>query len=181
MQAGFCRYTSATWWSCCATLLVLQPLQTKVLQIYPLQWNDLNMWPCPSVIIWHSVCWISGALNEHSVWSFEHYLEHETPKKRRGTLKTLNPNFTSTKLSALCWRLEAWSADQKKAILACHPAKSTEWLDCHPRSCELWRIRTGPILFVPMAFCKLLQWTQANTTSSSGVAPSSLSLWIWFY
>ena len=31
------------------------------------------------------------------------------------------------------------------AILACHPVRSTEWLDCHPKSCELWRIRTGPI------------------------------------
>ena len=33
----------------------------------------------------------------------------------------------------------------KEAILACHPARSTEWLDCHPKSCELWRSRTGPI------------------------------------
>ena len=32
-----------------------------------------------------------------------------------------------------------------EAILACHPARSTEWLDCHSKSCELWRIRTGPI------------------------------------
>ena len=24
-----------------------------------------------------------------------------------------------------------------EAILACHPARSTEWLDCHPKSCEL--------------------------------------------
>ena len=32
-----------------------------------------------------------------------------------------------------------------EAILACQPARSTEWLDCHPKSCELWRIRTGPI------------------------------------
>ena len=36
-----------------------------------------------------------------------------------------------------------------EAILACHPARSTEWPDCHPKSCELWRIRTGPIQFVP--------------------------------
>ena len=34
-----------------------------------------------------------------------------------------------------------------EAILACHPARSTEWLDCHPKWCELWRIRTGPILW----------------------------------
>ena len=33
-----------------------------------------------------------------------------------------------------------------EAILACHPARSTEWLDCHPKSCEPWRIRTGPIV-----------------------------------
>ena len=32
-----------------------------------------------------------------------------------------------------------------EAILACHPARSTEWLDCHPKSCEIWRICTGPI------------------------------------
>ena len=32
-----------------------------------------------------------------------------------------------------------------EAILACHPARSTEWMDCHPKSYELWRIRTGPI------------------------------------
>ena len=32
-----------------------------------------------------------------------------------------------------------------EAILACHPTRSTEWLDCHPKSCELWHIRTGPI------------------------------------
>ena len=32
-----------------------------------------------------------------------------------------------------------------EAILPCHPARSTEWLDCHPKWCELWRIRTGPI------------------------------------
>ena len=36
-----------------------------------------------------------------------------------------------------------------EAILACHPARSTEWLDCHPKSCELWRIRTGPITSTP--------------------------------
>ena len=36
-----------------------------------------------------------------------------------------------------------------EAILACHPARSTEWLDCHTKSCELWRIRTGPIYARP--------------------------------
>ena len=36
-----------------------------------------------------------------------------------------------------------------EAILACHPARSTEWLDWHPKSCELWRIRTGPVDWLP--------------------------------
>ena len=31
-----------------------------------------------------------------------------------------------------------------EAILACHPAWSTEWLDCVAKGCELRRIRTGP-------------------------------------
>ena len=35
-----------------------------------------------------------------------------------------------------------------EAILACHPARSTEWLECHPKSCELWRIRTRPIVYM---------------------------------
>ena len=38
-----------------------------------------------------------------------------------------------------------------EAILACHPARSTEWLGCHPKSCELWRIRTGPIFKVQIS------------------------------
>ena len=32
-----------------------------------------------------------------------------------------------------------------EAILACHPARCTEWLHCQPKSCELWRIGMGPI------------------------------------
>ena len=32
-----------------------------------------------------------------------------------------------------------------EASLACHPARSTEWLDWVAKWCELWRIRTGPI------------------------------------
>ena len=41
-----------------------------------------------------------------------------------------------------------------EAILACHPARSTDWLDCHPKSCELWRIRTGPIHDFFEAHCR---------------------------
>ena len=32
-----------------------------------------------------------------------------------------------------------------EAILACHPALSTKWLDWVANSCERWRIRTDPI------------------------------------
>ena len=45
-------------------------------------------------------------------------------------------------LCALCRGIQI----SMEAILACHPVRSTEWLDCHPKSCELWRIRTGPHL-----------------------------------
>ena len=34
---------------------------------------------------------------------------------------------------------------QWKAILACHPALSTKWLDWVAKWCELWRMPTGPI------------------------------------
>ena len=37
------------------------------------------------------------------------------------------------------------------AILACHPALSTEWLDWVAKSCEIWCIRTGPMDFVYVA------------------------------
>ena len=45
-----------------------------------------------------------------------------------------------------------------EAILACHPARSTEWLDCHPKSCERWRIRTGPIVHAPALRLIMIPW-----------------------
>ena len=56
-----------------------------------------------------------------------------------------------------------------EAILACHPARSTEWLDCHPKSCELWRIHTGPIMrtfkvaLILLSMSAPHQWDQTNT------------------
>ena len=44
-----------------------------------------------------------------------------------------------------------------EAILACHPARSTEWLDSNPKSCELWRILTGPITQFALFFFLLPQ------------------------
>ena len=43
-------------------------------------------------------------------------------------------------------RITSWYPVSMEAMLACHPARSTEWLDCHPKWCELWHFRTGPIL-----------------------------------
>ena len=54
-----------------------------------------------------------------------------------------NPEYTSTQWG-LCASRHGIQISME-AILACHPARSTEWLDCHSKSCELWRIRTGPI------------------------------------
>ena len=34
-----------------------------------------------------------------------------------------------------------------EAILACHPARSTEWLDWYPKSYELWRTHKEPLFF----------------------------------
>ena len=41
-------------------------------------------------------------------------------------------------------RITSWYPHFNGSHLACHPARSTEWLDCHPKSCERWRIRSGP-------------------------------------
>ena len=42
-----------------------------------------------------------------------------------------------------------------EAILACHPARSTEWLDWVVKSCELWRSRTGPIQLIRHVQCEI--------------------------
>ena len=49
----------------------------------------------PSIIIWHSVRWISGALNEHCVkfWALNRAIMRDA--------QSTKSNFTSTKLSAL--------------------------------------------------------------------------------
>ena len=102
----FCRSTCTTWWTKRATLLVLQPLQ--LFQICPLlsmEW----IWTCGLAhhhhYFWRSVRSISGALNEHYLkfWALNRALN----AKKQGTLKALlNPNFTSTKLSALVYKLQ---------------------------------------------------------------------------
>ena len=93
-HARFCR--STTWWSYRATPCNLSKGWRSV---HFFQWNESEHVVLPIIIIWHSVCWISGALNEHYLkfWALNRALNAE----KQGTLKALNPNFTSTKLSAL--------------------------------------------------------------------------------
>ena len=43
-------------------------------------------------------------------------------------------------------RIMSCIAISMEAILTCHPARATEWLDCHPKLRELWRNPTGPIV-----------------------------------
>ena len=45
-------------------------------------------------------------------------------------------------------RITSWYPKFMEAILTCHPALSTKWLDGVAKWCERWRMRTGPILQV---------------------------------
>ena len=55
-----------------------------------------------------------------------------------------------------------------EAILACNPARSTEWLDCHPKSCELWNICTGPIVQISkVSKCYQSRWPSNSTSFHS--------------
>ena len=80
----FCRSTSTTWWSYRATFLVLQPLQMFV---HFFQWNESEHVVLPIVIIWHSVRWISGALNEHYLkfWALNRALNAEKTRDAQST------------------------------------------------------------------------------------------------
>ena len=52
---------------------------------------------------------------------------------------------------------------KSEAILACHPARFTEWPGWVGNSCELWRIRTGPIEH------KAAKWWRAGHTPTQGI------------
>ena len=64
----------------------------------------------------------------------------------RGGGRTLT---ASTEISCMAWRglcaLRHGIQNLMEAILACHPALSTEWLDWAASSCELWRNLREPI------------------------------------
>ena len=77
------------------------------------------------------------------------------------------------KTSCFQWGLSALRhgiQNSMEAILACHPALSTKWLDWVAISCERWRIRTGPIV----SACNRFSWHQPETQShfcSSALLP----------
>ena len=77
--------------------------------------------------VWKNFTWCLHSHNKHG--------REELSRIRRGAMKEWG-------LCALRHGIQI----SMEAILACHPARSTEWLDCHPKTCELWRIRTGPIV-----------------------------------
>ena len=41
-------------------------------------------------------------------------------------------------------RITSWYPNFNGSHFGLPPARSTEWLDCHPKLCELWLIRTDP-------------------------------------
>ena len=145
----FCRSTtsSTTWWTKRATSLVLQPLQ--LFQICPLlsmEW----IWTCGLAhhhhYFWHSVHCISGALNEHylNFWALKSSTKRQ--KKQRTLKALLNPNFTSTKLSALVYNFRNEFGRYKAGPVRCEPClveSSAEWTRSLPLSWVRWSTVTG--------------------------------------
>ena len=80
--ARFCR--SATWSSYRATPCNLSKCWRTV---HFFQWNESEHVVLPIIIIWHSVCWISGALNEHysKFWALNRALNTEKTRDAQST------------------------------------------------------------------------------------------------
>ena len=62
---GFCQSKLTTWWSYRTTLFGCCNLSKCCRSVHFFQWNESEHVVLPIIIISHSVCWISGALNEH--------------------------------------------------------------------------------------------------------------------
>ena len=133
-----------------ATPLVLQPLQ--LFQICPLlsmEW----IWTCGLAhhhhYFWHSVHWISGALNEHYLKfsALSRALNAKKKKEKQGTLKALlNLNFTSTKLSAPVYNFRKEFERYKAGPVRREPClveSSAEWTRSLPLSWVRWSTVTG--------------------------------------
>ena len=71
--------------------------------IHFFQWNESEHVVWPNIIIWHSVCWISGALNEHYLkfWALNRALNAE---KMRDAQSNKFKFYEHLVISALPWR-----------------------------------------------------------------------------
>ena len=126
--------------------------------------------PCLAKFLFFYSRWLlkkqSTKTKEHFSSSKSRFIDrYKSNNRQRPNWKR---NLTYTQPHDTLWGLCAWRHGiqiSMEAILACHPARSTKWLDCHPKSWELWRIRTGPIvpnrcsLICPKIDRKLRFWT----------------------
>ena len=77
----------------------------------------------------------------------EENTERETPEFKLASLSGLLGLFMTAQWGSCA--LHHWIQSSMEAILACHPAVSTEWLDWVAISRILWRMRTRlPLCFV---------------------------------
>ena len=128
----FCR--STIWWSYRATLLVLQ--HSKCCRsVHFCQWNESEHVILPIIIIWHSVRWISEALNEHSLkfWALNWALNAEKTRDAQSTKskfyehQVISPTYVRAfkrkklrqahpSILRLKWPLEAFASDPQLTI-----------------------------------------------------------------
>ena len=64
-----------------------------------------------------------------------------------------------------------------EAILACHPALSTEWLGWVAKWCERWRIFTGPILLLEVVrtIRSHVHWSEHNSVKLIFISQGELN------
>ena len=78
--------------------------------------------------------------------------------------------------NGLAWmglvRITSWYPNFNGSHIGLPPSSiSTEWLDCHPKSCELWRIRTGPIHLQKCSMVMKLNGNMINGRFSNCFSP----------
>ena len=143
----FCRSTSTTWWTKRATLLVLQlsPIVSDLSTSF--NWMNLNMWSCTSSSLFLAQCSLDFRSTKRALFEVLSTKSSTKRQKKRGTLKALlNPNFTSTKYSALVYNfrkeLERYKAGPVRRE-PCLVESSAEWTRSLPLSWVRWSTVTG--------------------------------------
>ena len=119
-----------------------------------------------NVTTWHVECVLP--LRLHVPQSAKSYAQVWLGQVRKGALACALVSWWCITWTQLVqwglWALRHGIQISMEAILACHPARSTEWLDCHPKWCEQWRrphhelVQLFPVWhdFVPYYFICLL-------------------------